>query len=280
MQETTSMDVARALGRKNHGNFLISLRRIEAKTGYSFTKAMRTIGMKHGFSKECPYYKLTIEDCNIIKSYLTKPEEKEIMTAFISALFSKEKPAIHTSKALASQPRIELFKSDGFGELHVTFDTDQLWYCLSDICRSLELLIKEGERIVRQNVCATKDFLVKRMKRTAGELFVDYDGLLSVIIESKKSKANSYRKWVTNILPTKQNVAPAIVPECYPTLDEYFTLYVPAPEFHEALSEVNAHCLTAAGRSGMNSEKRKSLIRDVGILNTFCDTLKAVHQLS
>ena len=239
MQETTSMDVARALGRKNHGNFLISLRRIEAKTGYSFTKAMRTIGMKHGFSKECPYYKLTIEDCNIIKSYLTKPEEKEIMTAFISALFSKEKPAIHTSKALASQPRIELFKSDGFGELHVTFDTDQLWYCLSD-----------------------------------------NDGLLSVIIESKKSKANSYRKWVTNILPTKQNVAPAIVPECYPTLDEYFTLYVPAPEFHEALSEVNAHCLTAAGRSGMNSEKRKSLIRDVGILNTFCDTLKAVYQLA
>ena len=72
------MDVARALGRKNHGNFLISLRRIEAKTGYSFTKAMRTIGMKHGFSKECPYYKLTIEDCNIIKSYLTKPEEKVI----------------------------------------------------------------------------------------------------------------------------------------------------------------------------------------------------------
>ncbi len=118
------------------------------------------------------------------------------------------------------------------------------------------------------------------MKRTAGELFVDYDGLLSVIIESKKSKANSYRKWVTNILPTKQNVAPAIVPECYPTSDEYFTLYVPAPEFHEALSEVNAHCLTAAGRSGMNSEKRKSLIRDVGILNTFCDTLKAVYQLA
>ncbi len=283
MQETTSMDVAKVLGR-NHGNFLISLRRIEAKTGHKFTPAMRTVYMKHGFSKKCPYFKLTLDDCRFIESCLTRPKDKEVLSQFISSFASEStrttrKTTSSTREALAAQPRIELFRSDTFGELHVTFDT-QLWYCLTDICRSLELLIKEGERIIRHNGSTTKEFLVKKMKRTAGEIFVNYDGLLSLIIESKKTMANPYRKWVSHILPTKSDVAPAIVPDCYPTLDEYFTLYVPAPEFHEALSEVNAHCLTAAGRSGMKPEKRRALINDVNILNTFCDTLKAVYQLA
>lgn len=285
MSTITSIELATALGRSNHGNLLITLRRIEAKTGYSFTKAMRTVVMKHGFKRECPYYKLSLEDCRFIADHLMKPGESEKMRDFITQHTTKEhtksgaQPLKYTDEAVSNQPHIEMFVSDTFGELHTVYTDGKLWYCVSDICRSLELLLKEGERVVNQYGNSTIDLLVKRHKRTANEIFTDYDGFITIIIESRKAKANLYRKWAESILPTK-NPTPAIAPENYPSLDEYFTQYVPASEFHHALTEVNNHCTSAAGRALMKPEKRKSLLHDVGILSTFCDTLQAVYQLA
>lgn len=285
MSTITSIELADVLGRSNHGNLLITLRRIEAKTGHNFTKSTRTVAMKYGFKRECPYYKLTLEDCRLIADHLVKDGEadkiRNIIAQYNPQTTSKfhQQEMRHTKETVCNQPRIELFVSDSFGELHTVYTDGKLWYCVSDVCRSLELLLKEGERVVKQYNNSTIDLLVKRQKRTMNEIFTDYDGFISIIIESRKAQANLYRKWAESILPTK-NPIPAVVPENYPTLDEYFTQYVPASEFHHALTEVNSHCTSAAGRALMKPEKRKSLLHDVGILSTFCDTLQAVYQLA
>ena len=99
------------------------------------------------------------------------------------------------------QPEVSLYSSKEFGELHATVTSQgKVFYCTSDLCRCLNLLIREGEKIIKASKCATKEYLVKKAKKTISYIFIDYDGLLSLLIESRKTKANAYRKWIENTI--------------------------------------------------------------------------------
>lgn len=142
------------------------------------------------------------------------------------------------------QPKISLYTSKEFGELHATISPQgKVFYCVSDLCRCLNLLIREGEQIVKASKCSTKEFLVKKTKKTISYIFVDYDGLLSLLIESRKTKANAYRKWIESTIGKPKKTKAITLPQQeepqpinkmlkgddgeYPTLDRYFREFVP-----------------------------------------------------
>lgn len=64
------------------------------------------------------------------------------------------------------QPEISLYSSKDFGELHATITSQgKVFYCASDLCRCLNLLIREGEKIIKASKCATKEYMVKKAKK-------------------------------------------------------------------------------------------------------------------
>ncbi len=98
--------------------------------------------------------------------------------------------------------QIQIFNSHDFGEISIVLDTsNQPLFCLSDLCRVLELTpSKVAQRL-------TKDVLSKYPLQTAGGVqqvnFVNEDGLYDVILDSRKPEAKRFRKWVTNeVLPS------------------------------------------------------------------------------
>jgi prophage antirepressor-like protein len=97
--------------------------------------------------------------------------------------------------------QIQVFNNPQFGEIRTAGTADSPLFCLSDICRVLELSAKEVNRRLNKEVVS------KHPLETAGgtqqALFVNEDGLYDVILDSRKPEARQFRKWVTSeVLPS------------------------------------------------------------------------------
>lgn len=188
------------------------------------------------------------------------------------------------------QPEISLYSSKEFGELHATITSQgKVFYCASDLCRCLNLLIREGEKIIKASKCATKEYMVKKAKKTISYIFVDYDGLLSLLIESRKTKANAYRKWIENTVGKSKKTKVITLPQQeepqpinkmlkgddgeYPTLDRYFREFVPSSYLIDTLFATMKDYLIKAEQSKCTN--MDEVIHRVEVLHTFNSTLIA-----
>lgn len=188
------------------------------------------------------------------------------------------------------QPKISLYTSKEFGELHATISPQgKVYYCATDLCRNLNLLIREGEKIIKTSKCSTKEFLVKKTKKTISYVFVDYDGLISLLIESRKTKANAYRKWIEHAIgkpQKKKGITQAQQEQLqpingmvkgddgdYPTLDKYFREYVPSSYLIDTLFDTMKDYLLKAEQS--NCSNMDEVLHRIEILHTFNSTLIA-----
>lgn len=97
---------------------------------------------------------------------------------------------------------IQIFRNPQFGEIRTAIgDNGEPMFCLPDLCRVLELTpSKVAQRL-------SGDVLSKYPLETAGGIqqtnFVNEDGLYDAILDSRKSEARKFRKWVTSeVLPT------------------------------------------------------------------------------
>lgn len=95
---------------------------------------------------------------------------------------------------------IKLFNSPQFGEIRTAGTADDPQFCLSDVCRILDLSVKGvGQRLdegVISNYPLQTAGGVQQMK------FVNEDGLYDVILDSRKQEAKAFRKWITSeVLP-------------------------------------------------------------------------------
>lgn len=97
---------------------------------------------------------------------------------------------------------IQIFSNPQFGEIRTTIgENGEPMFCLPDLCRVLELTpSKVAQRL-------SEDVLSKYPLETAGGIqqtnFVNEDGLYDAILDSRKSEARKFRKWVTSeVLPT------------------------------------------------------------------------------
>lgn len=96
---------------------------------------------------------------------------------------------------------IQIFNHPEFGGVHVIGDADNPQFCLSDVCKTLDLTVKGVMQRLNKEVISTYPL------ETAGGVqqmyFVNEDGLYDVILDSRKPEAKRFRKWVTSeVLPS------------------------------------------------------------------------------
>lgn len=96
---------------------------------------------------------------------------------------------------------IQIFNNPEFGQIRVVENNAEPAFCLIDVCSVLELT---PSKVVQR---LDKDVLSKYPLQTAGgeqlANFVNEDGLYDVILDSRKTEARKFRKWVTSeVLPT------------------------------------------------------------------------------
>lgn len=176
-----------------------------------------------------------------------------------------------------------------FGELNIAVNGGGRMYCLMDICRILNLLKREGDKIVKSCGCKTRDYFVKRTKTVVSRLFVDESGLVSLATESRKNNADKFRVWAEGlvkvpVLPlfpaggiAKGGLDSKAVGEDdvddYPTVGQYFKNYVPLDYFIPLLSDTLKDYLEISKNEP--DYKKRSIEHRVSVLNTFNVTLIA-----
>lgn len=97
---------------------------------------------------------------------------------------------------------LKIFENDQFGQVRIAMnDSGEPMFCLADLCLVLDLTpSKVAQRL-------EEDVLSKYPLLTAGGIqqanFVNEDGLYDVILDSRKSEAKKFRKWITSeVLPS------------------------------------------------------------------------------
>lgn len=97
---------------------------------------------------------------------------------------------------------LQIFENSEFGEIRTVTEENEPWFCLRDLCVSLELTAKEVKRRLSDEV-VSKHPIEDTVGRIQNALFVNEDGLYDVILESRKPNARAFRKWVTGeVLPS------------------------------------------------------------------------------
>lgn len=95
-----------------------------------------------------------------------------------------------------------IFKNDCFGEVRVIENDNQPWFCLADVCKTLDLNPSRVKDRLEDGVTTTHP-IVDSLNRTQSATFVNEDGLYDVILDSRKPEAKAFRKWVTGeVLPS------------------------------------------------------------------------------
>lgn len=97
---------------------------------------------------------------------------------------------------------VKIFNSPDFGEIRTAGSADNPLFCLADVCRALDLTAK----FVRQRLgdeVVSKHPITDNLGREQQALFINEDGLYDVILDSRKSEARKFRKWITaEVLPS------------------------------------------------------------------------------
>lgn len=96
--------------------------------------------------------------------------------------------------------QLEVFKNEDFGEIRTVQLNNEPLFCLSDICKALE--VKNTTDVAKR----LEDDEVTRFNLggQVGETnFVSESGLYSVILRSDKPNAKRFRKWITSeVIPS------------------------------------------------------------------------------
>ena len=108
--------------------------------------------------------------------------------------------------------QLQIFSNEEFGQVRVLGDFDNPLFCLSDLCRILELRIDNVVTRLKKDPCSKGDpfsdgVLSKHPVQTAGGVqqmyFVNEDGFYDVLLDSRKPIAKRLRKWITHdVLPS------------------------------------------------------------------------------
>jgi prophage antirepressor-like protein len=96
---------------------------------------------------------------------------------------------------------VQIFSNPEFGEIRTTGSSQNPLFCLTDVCRILELQTAAVSRRLTDEVISSHP-ITDSMGRQQVANFVNEDGLYDVILDSRKLEAKKFRKWVTSeVLP-------------------------------------------------------------------------------
>ena len=97
---------------------------------------------------------------------------------------------------------IQVFNNPAFGNIRVAGTEENPQFCLTDVCKALKLSAKGVNQRLGDEVISNYP-ITDKLGREQQALFVNEDGLYDVILDSRKTEARQFRKWITGeVLPT------------------------------------------------------------------------------
>ena len=98
--------------------------------------------------------------------------------------------------------QITIFNNPQFGDIRTVGTADNPLFCLTDVCKALDLQPSAVMRRLNDGVISSNP-ISDSLGRQQIANFVNEDGLYDVILDSRKPEAKAFRKWVTSeVLPT------------------------------------------------------------------------------
>lgn len=98
---------------------------------------------------------------------------------------------------------IQIFNSPKFGEIRTAGTAEEPLFCLSDVCRALDLGNPSQVKSRLSDGVISNEGILDSLGRTQYVNFVNEDGLYDVILDSRKTEAKAFRKWITSeVLPS------------------------------------------------------------------------------
>ena len=91
---------------------------------------------------------------------------------------------------------------DGSHDLYVGKIGRKRLYCLNDVCRIFGIFFRDTKKNLVENGNYTVGVMIQRKKRYMENTFVDYDGLIEVLLMSRYDKSVGFKKWVDSIPET------------------------------------------------------------------------------
>lgn len=156
-----------------------------------------------------------------------------------------------------SESMVKIFENNEFGAVRIITANNEPMFCLSDLCKSLDLTAKEVNRRLADEV-VTKHPIKDSLGRTQNALFVNEDGLYDVILESRKPNARKFRKWVTSeVLPTIRKTGGYVSND-----DLFINTYLPFAD--EPTKLLFKTTLTTINQLNAKIEKDKPLVEFAG----------------
>lgn len=98
---------------------------------------------------------------------------------------------------------LQIFKSSEFGQIRTVIINDEPMFCLSDICRILEIKNSRDCRTrLKEDGVVTTD-IIDNLGRKQNATFINESNLYKTIFQSRKESAERFTDWVTSeVLPS------------------------------------------------------------------------------
>lgn len=105
--------------------------------------------------------------------------------------------------ASANEKGIQIFNNQEFGNVRVAIKDDEPFFCLSDVCKILEIGNASQVKARLEDGVISTEVIYDNLGRIQQATFINEDGLYDVILDSRKPEAKRFRKWVTSeVLPS------------------------------------------------------------------------------
>lgn len=174
---------------------------------------------------------------------------------------------------------IRIFKSPLFGDIRTAGTSEEPLFCLSDVCKALDLLQGDVKRRLDDGLVSTQP-IVDSLGRTQQANFVNEDGLYDVILDSRKPEAKAFRKWITSeVLPTIRKhgayMTDKIIEQALLNPDTVIKLATTLKKEREerlALQAKNAEQLVVIA-------EQNAKIQDMTAKSTYCEKVLASSEL-
>lgn len=96
---------------------------------------------------------------------------------------------------------VKIFENPAFGEVRTAGTSDEPLFCLTDVCKAVDLNPSQVARRLDKGVLSKHTLETEGGKQLVN--FVNEDGLYDVILDSRKPEAKAFRKWITSeVLPS------------------------------------------------------------------------------
>lgn len=119
---------------------------------------------------------------------------------------------------------VAIFSNDDFGEIRTVVIDGEVWFCLSDVCKSLGLTnVTEVKKRLNEKGVSIIETLTKG--GTQNLLYVNEPNLYKIIFQSRKKEAEKFTDWVTgDVLPSIRKTGSYGQPQLNMTNDEKIQL--------------------------------------------------------